>query len=182
MSQRDDTFKGGIQKGETAWDENSLKLDKLLKNATDILQERFAADTRNSISSLRVVKQFSKKDKLKYVGDDCFGFAPDGGAWFLGDKLVAVFEAKKQGIHGNACERWWDNASTAKYINEDVAYVTFCVGEGAGEDQVLDKLRRKAKIMFGENYSFHMSTDVNNFSQKDILNIMTKTLEESITL
>lgn len=180
MSQRDDTFKGGIQKGTTAWDEQSVKLDKCLKKARDHLAEQYANDTRNSTKCLRVVKQFSTEDKITYVGDNCFGFAADGGAWFKNNKLVVVFEGKKQGRGGNAYERWWDNACTAKYINKDVIYVTFCVGEGAEKDQGLDKLRRKAQIMLGDNFKFHLSVDVNGFSYEDVLNVMTNTIEKVI--
>lgn len=170
MTQREGNFKGGIQKGTMAWDNESLALDKYLKETKSIISDQFP--------ELRMVTQFSKADKLKYVGDDCFGFAPDGGAWFLEDKLLAVFEAKKQGEQGNAYERWWDNAATAQYINKDVYYVTFCSGKGASKGSCLDKLRRKAKIMAGKNFEFHMSP--NGFSAQEVKNIMIDTLERAL--
>lgn len=150
-SQRKDGFKGGIQSGTTAFDLDSKKLDEQTKVARDTLTKEFP--------NLLMVKMFSKEMKYTLVGDDCFGFAPDGGAWFLNGKLVACFESKKQGIGGNAYERWWDNARTAKFINPDVVYLTFCSGEGAAPGNCLDKLRRKATIMEGENFIFEMSVD-----------------------
>jgi len=168
MSQRVNGFKGGIQAGTTAFDKDSKLLDKQLKEARELY--------KSQNHSLKCVSVFSKEDKIKYVGDDCFGFAPDGGAWFLDDKLVAVFEAKKQGLGGNAYERWWDNAMTAKHINPDVMYITFCSGPGSAEGECLDKLRRKAEIMLGKNYKFHMSPE--GFTFNEVNAIMQGVLEE----
>jgi len=165
MSQREADFKGGIQRGTTAFDEESKRLDKCLKECKDEI----------SMDGYTVVTQFDYDMKIKYVGDDCFGFAPDGGAWFKGDTLVAVFEAKKQGEGGNAYERWWDNAMTAKFINPDVKYITFCSGAGAEEGKCLDKLRRKAKIMMGENFVCY--NKVEGFTKQEVYDIMEKTLE-----
>lgn len=161
-------FRGGIQKGTTAFDDASKTLDESAKMARTTLAVEFP--------SLTMVKQFSKEMKMKLVGDDCFGFSPDGGAWFDAEEnLVAVFECKKQGTAGNAYERWWDNAVTAKHINKDVTYVTFCSGEGAKEGNCLDKLRRKAKIMMGERFIFEMSPT--GFSTKEIEEMMRITLK-----
>lgn len=168
MSQRDIDFRGGIQRGTTAFDEKSKRLDVYLKENYKSLSSDF--DEFTSVS------QFTKEMKIELVGDDCFGFAPDGGAWFYKGKLVAVFEAKKQGEGGNAYERWWDNATTAKFINPDVKYVTFCTGAGAAADKCLDKLRRKAKIMMGENFVTHCK--VEPFTKQEVLDIMIQTLEE----
>jgi len=165
MTQRESDFKGGIQRGTTAFDEESKRLDKCLKECKDEI----------SMDGYTVVTQFDYNMKIKYVGDDCFGFAPDGGAWFKDNKLVAVFEAKKQGEGGNAYERWWDNAMTAKFINPDVKYITFCSGAGAGEGKCLDKLRRKAKIMMGDNFICY--NKVEGFTKQEVYDIMEKTLE-----
>lgn len=170
MSQREGTFRGGIQKGTMAWDNDSFELDKFLKESRDNLINQF--------SKLRMVKTFSKEDKLKYLGDDCFGFSPDGGAWFFEDELVAVFEAKKQGLGGNAYERWYDNFTTAKYINPKVKYVTFCTGKGAAPGQCLDKLRRKASIIFPDNVEFFMSET--GFTYAEVYDIMTNILERTM--
>jgi hypothetical protein len=67
------------------------------------------------------------------------GCEPDGGAWFVENKLVAVFEGKKQGVRGNAIERWFKNNALCRDINPDVCYVTFCVGEGAAKGEVIEK-------------------------------------------
>jgi len=168
MSTHNKAFNGGIQKNTTAFDDESFRLDKYLKDASKELSNIFTDYTHISL--------MKENMKIDLVGDACFGFAPDGGAWFKDGILVAAFEAKKQGQTGNACERWWDNAVTAKHINEDVIYVTFCSGAGAEQGQVLDKLRRKARIMMGDNYIFHMSVD--GFSYQDIKNKMTEILDK----
>lgn len=162
---------GGIQVGTTAFDAESKKLDDQTKSARDLLAEQFPG--------VRMIKRMISKMKIDLVGDDCFGFAPDGGAWFINDKLVAAFESKKQGTKGNACERWWDNAVTAKHINKDVIYVTFCSGGGAEPGEVLDKLRRKATIMMGDGFKFIMSPD--GFSQKQIESVMRDVLSEVLS-
>jgi len=147
--QRDVGFNGGIQTGTTAFDNESLELDKYVRKASIDLEKEFGG--------LERISRMNEENKMLLVGDDCFGFSPDGGAWFKNGNMVAVFEAKKQNKDGNAYERWWDNAVTAKYINKDVIYVTFCSGKGAAPGECLDKLRRKATIMMGNNYIFHMS-------------------------
>lgn len=166
-SQRDEGFRGGIQAGTVAWDNDSLTLDKILKESYNILSREK--------HSLKCYKMFTTEMKIKYLGDDCFGFAPDGGAWFRDDKLVAVFEAKKQNENGNAYERWWDNASTAKYINPEVAYVTFCSGRGTRKDHCLDKLKRKATIIMGKTFTFHLSET--GFTQRYVEKVMREVLE-----
>lgn len=166
MKQRDENFKGGIQDGTTAFDDYSRQLDTYLKECREEI----------GIGQFEVHQKLSKEMKLELVGADCFGFAPDGGAWFKDGKMVAVFEAKKQGKNGNAYERWWDNAVTAKHINPDVTYVTFCIGEGAAEGNCLNKLKQKAEIMMGENYVFYNQTEP--FTKEQIRDIMTKTLSE----
>ena len=166
MSQRDNGFRGGIQKGTTAFDADSSKLDKITKDARDLMSAK--------LPEYKMVKQFSKKQKLEYFGDDCLGFAPDGGAWFKDDKLIAVFESKKQNEGGNAYERWWDNAMTAKYLNPDVKYITFCTGRGSLPNGGLDKMARKGRMMMGENYEFHLAPD--GMELEDILEIMDNAL------
>ena len=167
-SQRDEGFNGGIQAGTTAFDSASKQLDELLKESR----------TDGSLPGFTFIKQFTPEMKVDLLGDDCFGFAPDGGAWFYKGKLVAVFEGKKQNKAGNAHERWYDNATTAKYINPDVKYVTFCSGEGAHEGECLDKMRRKAQIVLGDNYTFHMSA--NGFTREEATRIISDTLRSCI--
>ena len=163
-------MRGGIKKGTVAWDDESRKIDKNTREAAELLKSIFP--------ELRCVKRMSRKDKLKYVGDDCFGFSPDGGAWFYGDKLLAVFESKKQNMEGNANERWYDNATTAQYINKDVKYHTFCVGSGTAPDGPLGKMARCAPIKLGEGVSFTLSEKVPTL--RTVYNIMKQILEVEV--
>lgn len=168
MSQREKDFNGGIKQGCTAYDIKSKKLDKLLKHCRDNI----------SIDGFRMVKQFSNKMKCNLLGDDCFGFAPDGGAWFKGDKLVAVFEGKKQGFRGNANERWFKNAVIAKHINPDVFYVTFCSGEGSQTGECLEKMERLAKITMGDNFVYYRNPC--GFTVEEAKKIMIDTIRRCI--
>jgi hypothetical protein len=166
-SQRDEGYNGGIQAGTTAYDEQSKKMDKLLKECADELIP--------NTSGFRSIKQFSNQMKVDLVGENCFGFAPDGGSWFIGDRLVAVFEGKKQNLLGNANERWFKNASVAKSINPDVKYITFCSGAGAKKGECLEKMSRLAKYTMGENFKFHMSPD--GFTKEQVSRIMLDVLD-----
>jgi len=143
------TFRGGIQPGTTAFDAESLDLDTSVKAIAKQLAQEY--------TQFSTIWQMNHAQKMAWVGDDCFGFAPDGGAWFYRDELVAVFEAKKQGLAGNAQERWWDNACTAKYINDDVRYHTFCRGPGCAVNGPLERLNRKAQLMLGERFTFSLN-------------------------
>ena len=166
------TFRGGIQPGTTAFDDESRDLDASVKSIAKQLAEEY--------NQFDVTWIFSHAQKMQWVGDDCFGFAPDGGAWFLNDTLVAVFEAKKQGLGGNAQERWWDNACTARYINESVRYHTFCRGQGCAEKGPLDRLSRKAPLMLGTNFTFSLSQT--GFSHQEIESQMRTILEQVLNL
>lgn len=173
MNQKHSTFKGGIQSGTSATSDFSKKLDNQVKECRDLLDKEFSSNSR-----IKVIKRMSRKQKIDLVGDDCFGFQPDGGMWFIDDKLIAVFEAKKQGKAGNAHERWWDNACTAKYINSDVLYVTFCCGESAGVNGSFDKMARKAKIMLGDNFQTYLSPE--GFNTLKVYNVMKETIERCL--
>jgi len=178
-SQRTGNYKGGIPQGETTFDAVSKRLDKNLKIIGKVVQEEFK-DTfyMQSIMSKKVKENFGYEHKT-------IGFAPDGGAWYTknpleGGKLIAVFEAKKQGSRGNACERWFKNALFASCLNPDVCYVTFCAGEGAKDGEVLsNKLANAGEQMFAtkgsNNFTFVRQEE--GFTQKEVYDIMKKTLE-----
>ena len=94
-------FKGGIQPGTVAFDEQSRAMDDNAKSAmirvADLLQSSYP----------ELVVQ-SKLDQSQIPGGvgSC---APDGGVWFYKGQLIAAFESKKQGAKGNAIERWFKN-------------------------------------------------------------------------
>jgi hypothetical protein len=125
MSQRDKNFKGGIQKGTVATDTVAKKLDTQCKTLKESI-----------IVPGLIVQRKIWQDQIPGGIGAC---DPDGGAWFKDGKLVAVFEGKKQGKKGNAIDRWFKNNFVCRAINPDVCYVTFCVGEGAGDGEVIQK-------------------------------------------
>ena len=109
---------GGIQKGQSATTSESLKIDQDLREIRDELEKE--------MQHLGVVMK--KKIILPNTLTAC---SPDGGAWFLGDILIAAFEAKKQQDHGNAIERWYKNNYVCRSLNENMSYGTWARGEGA---------------------------------------------------
>ena len=167
MSQRTGDFKGGIQKGQNATDTHARKLDKQCKEIRDRLVNEFP--------NLTMKRKLPKHMFPNHKG----ACEPDGGAWFLDGVLVAVFEGKKQGLGGNAIERWFKNNFICRKLNPSVSYVTFCVGEGAGQDRVihntLDIAHEKGfnEFFAGENSCF---LSEGGFTDEEIYNTMRKAL------
>lgn len=122
LSQREPTFKGGIQKGTMSLDESSRTLDSHLKD----LREEVYEELKSKGYSYK--KNIGRSELIKEGIE--IGFYPDGGIWFKDNKPVAIFEAKKQGTQGNAIERWCKNNSIAKFLFGDIRYVTFGIREG----------------------------------------------------
>lgn len=113
---------GGIQKGTTAWDDRSRKLDDMVREISLRLSEKYN-------TKLTYHRKIPRDMLFEQVG----ACAPDGGLFFKGNNLIAAFEAKKQGPRGNAIERWYKNKDYIEYLNPDVPYVTFCTGDGCKE-------------------------------------------------
>jgi hypothetical protein len=122
ITQRDENFKGGIKKGTTATDIYSKSLDETLKNLREEIYQE--------IKHLGFYYRKAVDKKLLREKGITIGFVPDGGIWYKNDVAVVIFEAKKQGKGGNAIERWCKNYSIAKFLFNDVRYVTFGSREG----------------------------------------------------
>ena len=127
-------FTGGIQKGTVATDARARKLDEQCKN---LMQDVYSV-LKKTYPKLTVQKKLTKAQIPGGIG----ACAPDGGAWFYDDVLIAVFEGKKQQDAGNAIERWFKNNFISRKVNPEVSYVTFCTGEGAYSlwDKMLGRL------------------------------------------
>ena len=168
MSQRENGFKGGIQKGTVATDAAARKLDEQCKTLKDRLAEEFP--------TLTMQRKLTKDQIPGNIG----ACEPDGGVWLRDGVVVAVFEAKKQGSGGNAIERWFKNNYICRMINPDVCYVTFCSGEGAKKDHVLEKTLNVAHLS-GFNkfvpYGNSCYLSPQGFSAKRIEKIMREVLE-----
>jgi hypothetical protein len=118
--------RGGLRKGHSgAADEGALRLDTDMKQVA-----RELADELRAMFVLDMTMAIPKTDTIT----PC---CPDGGAWYFGGKLIAVFEAKKQQDAGNAIERWYKNMYRCRMLNANVSYVTFCRGEGARPNGVI---------------------------------------------
>lgn len=173
MSHREGGFRGGIQSGMVATDAVAAKLDKQCKLLKEELSEVFEG------TGLTMQKKLLQSQIPGGIG----ACEPDGGAWFYNGKLVAIFEAKKQGKRGNAIERWFKNNYICKAINNDVCYVTFCTGEGAGENEVLQKTLNIAHLDGFNQFNPNKNSaffSVKGFTTEEVSDIMKTVLEYCI--
>ena len=173
-------FKGGIQPGTVATDEKAKKLDKAAK---------VAAKTLAPLMEKKYPKlSFQEKLDKSQIPGGVGACAPDGGVWLYDDKIIAVFESKKQGSRGNAIERWFKNNFVIRKTSPDATYVTFTCGEGALPSGPIYKALHIAhsggdgvfnKTEAGKNNCFYKE-DGSLFSSSEVLEIMTSTIEASI--
>jgi len=168
--------KVGIQKGVCATDSLARSLDDGCKNNTQEVLSELQSVYGNKIT-------FKKKlDKTEIPGG-VGACQPDGGLWYFEGRLIAAFEAKKQGEGGNAIERWFKNNFICRLISTDVSYVTFAAGPGAREKGVIEKtlsvahLKGFNKLVSGEN-SLFLSEE--GFTQNEIKAIMIQAITSAI--
>jgi hypothetical protein len=130
-SQRTHGFKGGVQAGTTSQTAESVKLEKLLRQAADIV-----AESRRDVVLVKRLSGAEIAQRLNFTHARVPGVAPDGGVWLdaeTGQVLMAA-EAKKQGVNGNAIERWYKNHAVVGAMGGEV-YLTVCAGEGFFEER-----------------------------------------------
>lgn len=122
-SQRDDTFKGGIQVGTSATSIESASLDQTVRVLTEtaILPEGWTHIRGLSGGTLAARLNTSVPQ---------VGIYPDGGL-ILDEtgQVVLALEAKKNGRSGNAIERWDKNNRILNHLGCK-RYITICVGDG----------------------------------------------------
>jgi hypothetical protein len=176
---------GGIQKGTEAGSEESKKLDndvKMIAEAIAQVQSKYFFErghrvydaTKKNKQTIRenAIPEFTKKGVL-------VGCVPDGGMWFSGDRsdatrlLQFVFEAKYQGVAGNAIERWYNNHFLCSKIFPGVKYITFMTGKGAEHGEVLHK-HGDSVVGLDPDCIFYYAPE--GFSQEGIFNIMISNL------
>lgn len=121
-------FKGGIQVGTTAASEESKSLESILTREQYKLIPKLE-------SPYTYQKSLSGEMYKKMVGskleEPISGMSPDGGIFTNSEtgKIQLISEGKKNGLKGNAVERWGKNAGMAQTVNV-LRYVTYCLGEG----------------------------------------------------
>ena len=155
------TFKGGIQKGTVAFDEQSKAMDDNAKSAMNVAFVLLSAKYPGGIGSC----------------------APDGGVWFYNGELIACFESKKQGDKGNAIERWYKNNFIVRAINPSATYVTFASGAGVIAGNPIHRILHIAhqgaygtigEIAVGVN---NLHCKVEGFSVEEMVSIMIETVD-----
>lgn len=176
FSQRESTFKGGIQKGMIALDESSKTLDSQLKNLRKEIYEELKSKGYS-------YKENIKRTELKKYGIE-IGFYPDGGIWYNNDKPIAIFEAKKQGRQGNAIERWCKNNNIAKFLFGDIRYITFGIREGfengsyaarfANSFLKMENKDKTVNVLYKEGQSWMI--DKTGFSKEEIKKTMIRAI------
>lgn len=172
ISQRQTSFRGGIQTGTCATDIYATFLDKNLKSIRDELSDE--------LRDWHCLKKIPRTDLSKM--NIHIGFEPDGGVWFKNGKLEVVFEGKKQGKGGNAIERWQKNHWIATRINPNVKYITFGVREGFSKDAypyryaqtMLNHEGKDFNCLYKKGQSWFVNE--NGFSRDEIYNIMKQAL------
>ena len=161
-------------KGAVASTQESIYLDFLLKEKS------------KDVSIENPLFRFSSRvyfEGVKGMGTISY-IIPDGGAFYIGDKLLAVFEAKKQGHRGNAIERWYKNNAWCNRINPDVTYVTFCSGyveEKGPLYRILypfhnDEYGSIGSFTKGKNSVYFKET----FTEQEVESIMQQVLDEIV--
>lgn len=171
-------FKGGIQNGTTALDEQSKAMDDNAKEA----MIRVAELLKNDYPELTVYKKLDQSQIPGGIGS-C---APDGGVWFFRGILIMAFESKKQGRKGNAIERWFKNNFIIRAINPAATYVTFASGEGVVAGNPIHRILHIAhqglygvmnEVQIGTN---NLHSQSNGFSVDEMSNIMLETLTTAL--
>jgi hypothetical protein len=168
--------KVGIQKGVCATDSLARSLDDGCKNNTQEVLSDLQSVYGNKLT-------FKKKlDKTEIPGG-VGACQPDGGLWYFDGKLIAAFEAKKQGEGGNAIERWFKNNFICRLISPGVSYVTFAAGPGARKYGIIEKTLSVAhsggfnKLVPRGNSLF---LSVEGFTQNEIKAMMIQAVTSSI--
>jgi len=169
------TFKGGIQKGTVAFDEQSKAMDDNAKSAMNVAFVLLSA----KYPGLSVDKKLDQSSIPGGIGS-C---APDGGVWFYNGELIACFESKKQGDKGNAIERWYKNNFIVRAINPYATYVTFASGAGVIAGNPIHRILHIAhqgaygtigEIAVGVN---NLHCKVEGFSVEEMVAIMVETVD-----
>lgn len=139
-------------------------------------------DTRDIIippKELTLVKRYKVSKRS--------GIQPDGGVWVTADNIpVIAFEAKKQGMRGNAQERLFKNYHHLQCINPTVKYIVLMMGEGVLVDgplyntahDTLDLEGNIINIINDTGASFFLNE--NGFTEEEIMEIMKKGLEACV--
>jgi len=166
----------GIPKGVCATDEYARQLDEGCKKCSLIV---FGVLSRRYGEELTFKKKLDRGEIPGGVG----ACQPDGGLWYFRGKLIAVFEAKKQGNGGNAIERWFKNNFICRLIAPEVSYVTFGIGPGACENGVIPKCLAVAHLnginqLFPKANSLFLSEE--GFTTEAIQDIMMKTVVNAV--
>jgi len=175
-----ENFKGGIQKGTTAFDEQSKAMDD---NAKDAAQVAFML-LNVKYPDLKFQKKLDQSQILGGIGS-C---APDGGLWFYNGRLIAAFESKKQGSKGNAIERWFKNNYIFRSLSAMGTYVTFASGDGVVAGNPIHRILHIAhqgavgtinEVSAGRN---NLHCKVDGFAVEEMVQIIEETIEATINV
>lgn len=194
MSQRQEGYEGGVQKGTSATTRDSRE--------TELLVRQSAKAAANHSDATEWVTGLSGDALKEALGLEDFeatviGAYPDGGIWLLKHNKapLVMVEAKYQGEKGNAIERWYKNYHTLKALGVR-RFVTVCTGEGFYDGnsaqrtvQLAVGMDRAERGMSGNEeiwnnpaggvwfYRFKDSTEVEKF---DLSSVIRKAVDEAL--
>jgi len=173
-------FRGGIQPGTTALDEESKAMDDNAKKAAEVafmlLQVKYPG------------LSFQKKLDQSQIPGGIGSCAPDGGIWFYNGRVIATFESKKQGDKGNAIERWYKNHFIIRSISATATYVTFASGGGVVAGNPIHRILHIAhQGAFGVINEVKAQTNnlhckIDGFSVEEMVAIIEETIDAAINV
>lgn len=174
-SQRENGFRGGVQKGTSATTAHSRAMEIAVREA----KNRHDIQMIASSIGLTWVEGLSQKKLGDILGVNhslLVGCYPDGGIWMDSDGLpVIAAEAKRQGKTGNAIERISKNISILKSINPDILFITFTRGDGFFDlnsaERILSSLflveNKGSDIPVDKMWNHHLGVNIRLYRIKD---------------
>ncbi|MFM7088964.1 MAG: hypothetical protein ACKOW9_05560 [Candidatus Paceibacterota bacterium] len=145
-SQRENGFKGGVKEGSSATTPESRKTESILLKAC-----RVVSGMRDDVYMERGLSGKDLAIMCNYPDEAMTGMRPDGGVWYdaRDGKLLFAAEAKKQGVSGNAIERWAKNYTVFRNLGV-TGYFTLCTGAGFFEGGTSVKIMQSIIASIGE--------------------------------
>lgn len=129
---------GGVQKGGCASTEGSLRLDRVLRDATKELIGYYPSRaTKKQPIDVKIGGEpefenlhYKTKVPKSLIPGEVGGCQPDGGIIYLGEVPLLSIEGKTQGEGGNAIERASKNHLILNHVYPFMSQIMFCAGLG----------------------------------------------------
>lgn|GEM_PF-3992110 len=141
MSQRTGGYAGGIQAGTSPADSAARALERELRTAASGV-----GAASSHVAWVPAIPPAVIAARLGVPKGRAVGVSPDGGVFYdatTPGRVLLAAEAKKQGVGGNAIERWFKNWAVLNHLGVEV-YLTVCTGEGFFDGNVAQRVLETA--------------------------------------